>query len=152
MSEHHQLLDSFIRECAQRMGIACEVAVSPAAQDGPVAVNIQAPNDANLLIGKDGQNLKALEHVTRAFWARTNPGGPPVSIDVNDYRKTKTAELVSMVRTAASRVRDTRRSEALDPMTSYERRVVHTELASYQDLSTESIGQEPYRRVVIKPL
>jgi len=52
----------------------------------------------------------------------------------------------------AHRVRISKKAEALVPMSSYERRLVHVELASYADLETESIGEEPKRRIVIKPL
>jgi spoIIIJ-associated protein len=57
-----------------------------------------------------------------------------------------------MVRNVVARVRDTRRSQALLPMSSYERRIVHMELASYTDVASESTGEDPHRRVVIKPL
>ena len=95
--------------------------------------------------------MKALEHVIRAAWARMQPGGPSVTLDVNDYRREKQEELVQMVRTAIERVRNTNRPEALPPMSAYDRRLVHTELAAYTDVGSESVGQEPYRRVVIKP-
>ena len=71
-------------------------------------------------------------------------------LDVNDYRKSRAIYLIDLAKQAVNRVRNTQKAEALLPMTSYERRVVHMELASCPDIATESIGEEPYRRVVIK--
>jgi spoIIIJ-associated protein len=153
MSEQsHQALITFINTAIKYMGVACEVAVAGGSDGTPITVTIQAPEDARMLIGKDGQNLRAFEHIIRTFCARNAIASRSVVVDVNDYRRARAAELVSSIHAVAQRVRETRRSEALDPMTSYERRVVHTELAAYHDLLSESIGQEPQRRVVIKPL
>ncbi len=145
-------LTTVVRDIVSRLHQQCDVHVADQGADAPLLVSVQAPQDANLLIGKDGQNLKALEHIIRTIWKRHDASGRQIALDINDYRKTRATELASLVQSAAQRVRDTRRSEAMDPMTAYERRIVHTELAAYHDLSTESIGQEPHRRVVIKLL
>ena len=73
-------------------------------------------------------------------------------VDVNNYRKARANYLIETAREAAQRVIQTQKAEALSPMTSYERRLVHTELAGYKEVQTESIGQEPHRRIVVKPL
>ena len=86
------------------------------------------------------------------MWLRKSPEHGTVVVDVNNYRSEQNERLVGSVHEAAVRVQQTRKSEALPPMTSYERRIVHTELAVYSDLTTESVGQDPHRRVVIKPL
>jgi len=151
-------IEEKISECVQRLtehlNVECACAVTINADEGGsvVSVALQAPEHGKLLIGKNGQNLQALEHVLRVMLVHHEPNIRTVSVDINDYRKTKIQELTEMVAHTARRVRDTQRSEALPPMTSYERRIVHTELASWTDLSTESVGQDPQRRVVIKPL
>lgn len=150
-SETTALLNDFVRRIADFMQIPCEVSVS-ADDGGTVRVAVQAADNGRLLIGKNGQNLKALEHVVRVMWLRQHPDNRSVVVDVNDYRAERAQELIQLVREAATRVQQTGRSEALEPMTSYERRIVHTELATFSDLSTESVGQDPHRRVVIKPL
>jgi len=117
-----------------------------------VAVSIYVPENARFLIGKNGENLKALEHILRAMLLRNDKEIASLSVDVNDYRKAKSSEVINLAREAAVRVRNTKKAEALYPMSAYERRLVHAELASHPDVSTESIGDEPQRRVVIKPL
>jgi spoIIIJ-associated protein len=144
-------LKEFIQTVAQYMQTPCEVAVSRDAAN-QIHVAIQAPDQGRILIGKGGQNLRALEHIARMVLFRQNADQRSVSIDINDYRAERVRELGVLVQASATRVRQTGKSEALEPMTAYERRIVHTELASYSDLSSESVGQDPCRRVVIKPL
>jgi len=151
ISENTSIIHDFVRRVADYMQIPCEVAIS-SEENGAVRVAVQADDNGRLLIGRNGQNLKALEHVVRMVWVRQHPEARSVVVDVNDYRAERSKELIQLVREMATRVQQTRRSEAFEPMTSYERRLVHTELASYSDLASESVGQEPLRRVVIKPL
>lgn len=151
ISENSPIIHDFVRRITEYMQIPCEVSVS-SEEGGSVRVAVQAADNGRLLIGKNGQNLKALEHIVRIMWLRQNPDNRSVVVDVNDYRAERSKELIQLVRETASRVQQTRRSEAFEPMSSYERRLVHTELATYSDLATESVGQDPHRRVVIKPL
>jgi spoIIIJ-associated protein len=150
-SEHTTIIEDFIRRVTEYMQIPCECAVHTE-ENGSTRVAIRTNEDGRLLIGKNGQNLKALEQVVRLVLMRQQQEYRGVVVDVNDYRAEQTQKLVESVHAAAVRVQQTRKSEALDPMSSYQRRVVHTELAVYSDLATESVGQEPHRRVVIKPL
>ena len=117
-----------------------------------LAVSVFTSENARFLIGRNGENLKALEHVIRSMLLKNNKELSGISVDVNDYKKSKALLVIDLAKEAAARVQNTKKAEALYPMTAYERRIVHTELASYPDLSTESIGDEPQRRVVIKPL
>lgn len=144
------------------MNLDCQVelkeefdSISSRQADSPkntLAVSVFTPENARFLIGRDGESLRALEHVMRAILLKNNKEISGLSIDVNDYKKSRASFVIDLAKEAATRVRNTKKAEALCPMTAYERRVVHTELASYPDLSTESIGDDPQRRVVIKPL
>jgi spoIIIJ-associated protein len=123
---------------------------------GFVIASIESDKDLSMLIGKNGQNLTAFDHVARLLVSRrlnTEQDKPPVNfiVDINDYRKSRTNYLVDVARNVAKRVIQTQRAEALLPMNAYERRLVHTELALFKELQTESIGQEPRRRIVVKP-
>jgi len=142
-----------VRTITGYLQIPCEVSVAVAENESSgVSVNLTAAEDGKYLIGKGGQNLRALETVVRSMVSRGLSRPVPLTVDVNDYRKQQEEELVSRIHEIAGRVRDTRKAEALDPMTAYERRIVHTELAVYHDIVSESVGQEPYRRVVIRPV
>lgn len=144
------------------MDIDCQIEVKEEQSDsygeGATVVSIHTSDNARFLIGKNGQNLKALEHVVRSMLIKSvNPGGgggdkeSTIVLDVNDYKKSRASYLIDMAKQAVVRVRNTQKAEALFPMSAYERRIVHMELAAYPDVATESIGFEPQRRIIIKP-
>jgi len=70
---------------------------------------------------------------------------------VENYKKSREEFLRELARQAAARVRETKENLLLKPMSAYERRVVHAEIGALPDIMSESIGQEPERRVLIKP-
>ncbi len=136
------------------MNLDCQVEIKEESdsEKNILAIAVYTPENARFLIGRNGENLKALEHIMRAMLLKNNKEISGISVDVNDYKKSRASYVIDLAKETATRVRNTQKAEALCPMTAYERRVVHTELASCPDLSTESIGEEPQRRVVIKPL
>ena len=143
------------------MNIECQIEAREEPADshgeGAVVVSVQTLDDSRFLIGKNGQNLQAMEHVLRAMLIKpaSSYGGDSkegaIILDVNDYRKSRATYLVDMAKQTVARVRNTQKAEALFPMSAYERRIVHMELAAYPDIATESVGSEPQRRVIIKP-
>ena len=134
------------------MNLDCQVEMRE--ENGPelkaVVVSVYTPDNVRFIIGKNGQNLKAFEHVVRAMLLKNNDG-QNIIIDINDYKKSRASFVVDTAKQAVTRVRNTQKAEVLIPMSAYERRIVHMELASYPDVATESIGDEPQRRIVIKP-
>lgn len=112
--------------------------------------------DSSLLIGRDGENLRALQVLVKIMAARKiddNAKIAPFSLDVNHYRKQRAVFLKEIVRSFADEVELTKKPVTLQSMSSFERRIVHLEIMKRGDkLTTESVGQEPERRVVIKPI
>ena len=144
------------KDLLQRVGFKGEVKF---VENGPsesrlATVSIESDEDLSMLIGKNGQNLEAFERLVRLLASRKLAdleSDLRFTVDINDYRKSRTDYLIGVARDVARRVIQTQKAEALSPMSSYERRLVHTELASYKEIQTESIGQEPRRRVIVKP-
>lgn len=134
------------------MNLDCQVEIRE--ESGPESkttlVSVYTPDNVRFIIGKNGQNLKAFEHLVRAVLLKNNDS-QNIVVDINDYKKSRASFVVDVAKQAVSRVRNTQKAEVLTPMSAYERRVVHMELASYPDVATESIGDEPQRRIVIKP-
>ena len=124
-----------------------------------LTVSLYTPDNARFLIGKNGQNLGAFEHLLRSMFLKPARGGSvggnkniaTINVDVNDYRRSRASYVVDMAKQAVQRVRNTQKAEVLASMSAYERKVVHMELASCPDIATESMGDEPNRRIVIKP-
>jgi len=128
--------------------------ISTEDREGHLYFNIKT-DDSNLIIGQYGQTLKSLQHMARLLARREEEKeggeGPTLfSIDVGDYRRERGEFLEALARKAASRVRETQQDLILKPMNSSDRKMIHLSLASSEDLVTESIGDEPERRIKIK--
>ena len=141
--------------------------------------SVRLRGDADLLIGERGANLAALEHILKKIIQKKSGEGfkfTPTpenkvdddaheqeeysenkyqawrfTLDINDYRMKRMEDLKQDVKAAAKEVRLYKKNVPLRSMSSFERRIVHLLLAEYPDITTESIGEEPDRRVVIKP-
>ncbi len=121
------------------------------APDEPLTVAISTPS-AGVLIGEQGMNLRAFEYVTKLVVRKMMPESPRFIIDINNYREERIADLRTYAKEVASRVIRDREPVELEPMSSYERRIVHSELTAHPDITTESTGEGLERRVVVKPL
>ncbi len=111
---------------------------------------IFSDNDA-LLIGKNGKNLKALSLVVSGYLNKELGRNYKFVIDVNEYKEKREHSLERLAKRIAREVGQTKVAAKLDPMNSYERRIIHNILTNNKKVYTESEGEEPNRCVVIKP-
>lgn len=114
-----------------------------------IVFNIKT-DDANILIGHNGENLLALQHLIRILARRNDEKIVPFNLDINNYRKEKGEKLKTIAEIAAKRARETGRRVILRSMPSYERRIVHLFLSKENDLITESEGIDPNRKITVK--
>ena len=110
---------------------------------------IFSDNDA-LLIGKNGKNLKALSTVVNGYLNTELGRTYKFIIDVNEYKEKREHNLERLAKRIAREVATTKVDAKLDPMNSYERRIIHNILGNNKRVYTESEGEEPNRYVVIK--
>lgn len=131
------------------MGFGGDVAVEE--RDGVFWVFLQL-EDPRQLIGYRGEALGAFEHLVRVLTGKVSKEETPrVMVDINGYREQRSLVIQDLARSVADQVRFSKRSSTLDPMSAYERRIVHTTLAERVDVTTESFGEGDERRVVVKP-
>jgi spoIIIJ-associated protein len=104
-----------------------------------------------LLIGRHGQTLESLQELTRVVIAQKTGMRPRVVVDVEDYRKRQIDRLVARAQEIAKRVARSGREEALEPMNPFLRKVVHDAVGEVSGAQSGSEGEEPDRRVVIRP-
>lgn len=102
-----------------------------------------------LLIGKRGQTLNSLQMLTQFVANRYSKQYLTVVLDAEDYRQRRNETLVHLAEKTAQRVLKTGKEVALEPMPSYERKVIHTALMKYNRIKTYSSGKDPYRHLVI---
>lgn len=107
---------------------------------------------AAFLIGKRGQTLNALQQLTQLVLNKSAKSFMLVRLDVEDYRERRQASLEQLAERMADKAIRTRRKVTLEPMPSYERKIIHNVLANRLDIETYSEGIEPNRYLVIEPI
>lgn len=108
-------------------------------------------NNNQILIGKDGRTLKALENLVRQKISTEFGVYFKITLDVEDYRDKKDNRLIRLAKQTAKDVVRTKTKAVLDNMTSYERRVIHNALTDFKGVTTHSEGEEPNRHIIIEP-
>lgn len=138
-------------EFFKKMSFEVEVDLLPQ-REMTLPVNLKT-EEPQILIGERGETLSELQHILKIILRRKIDIKDPfyLDLDVNDYKKKKIAYLKEMARSAAEEVALTKKEKILLPMSAYERRIIHMELADNPSITTESIGQEPERKVAIRP-
>jgi len=95
--------------------------------------------------------LQDIQHLLNAICKKKIDPNLVLDFDINDYKKKRVKFLKEMAHTLAEEVVLVKKEKILDPLPAFERKIIHTELSKRTDVTTESIGKEPMRRVVIKP-
>ena len=115
-----------------------------------VVIKMYADNNS-ILIGKNGQTLKALEIIIKQMVLVKYGARFKVSLDVENYKDKKEATLIRIAKRTAKEVAKTKVAASLENMNAYERRIIHNALTDFKGVTTESEGEEPNRHIVIKP-
>ena len=124
--------------------VKCDVKI----EDFCILVKINGDNISHL-IGYRGATINALQVLATAIANKHSTSKTVVIVDVGDYREKRKKILEDLAEKISQRVIKTRKSITLDPMTAYERKVIHTKLQNSDRVKTFSKGEEPYRKVVI---
>lgn len=118
-------------------------------RENQVILNIKG-SDVSHFIGYKGKTIESFQSILNSMLQREDEDYAKVFVEVNDYKKQKEENLKRLANKMANNVIRFRKPIRLEPMSAYERLIIHTELANRDDVETESIGEEPRRRVVIK--
>jgi len=140
-----------IEELILKMGFIGTVTITETGEADSVTCDITTDVDSNFLIGQHGINLQALQHLARLIVRKHIPEKIRFTLDINKYRQQKNQSIIEQARSAAQEAISQSRSVFLQPMTTYERRIVHLELSTNSNVVTESIGEGESRKIVIKP-
>lgn len=139
---------SFLSEVFDAMGLGVDIT----AKTGTEELNVGMSGDRmGLVIGKRGDTLDALQYLTSLVVNRESDERVRVILDTENYREKRRAALLALSKRLAEKVARTGKKHTLEPMNPYERRIIHSALQSNEEVTTFSIGEEPYRKVVIAP-
>ena len=137
----------FLSGLLERMGVKAQIEISTR-ENGGINVNLSG-NGMGASIGRRGETLDAIQHLTNYAVNRGSEKHLHISVDAENYRSKREESLTRLAEKMAEKAIKYKRSMALEPMNSYERHVIHTALQNYEGVTTSSTGVEPNRRVVV---
>ena len=146
---------SVLETLLARVGVVASVVsqTKPPIEGGEGASNVitldVTGDDLGILIGRRGQTLSSLQYIVRLIVAHQEKARVAIVIDVEGYKQRRYGALQALAWRMAEQVKVRGRSFALEPMSAYERRIIHLTLADDPDVITESIGDGEARKVVI---
>lgn len=117
----------------------------------PITVHIEA-DDAQLIVGRDGQTIAALQYLANRILSRTWPKCPRIRLDAGDYRHKQEIKLTEMALFLSGKAKKTGKVQSTRPLSSFHRRVVHMALQNDQRVQTRSKGEGAMKRVLILPV
>jgi spoIIIJ-associated protein len=145
-NDFERAMVEFVTNLLGKANLPAEVRID-AREEGRLVLEILSPEPA-ILIGKHGATLEALQLISNIRAGRINDGEPiRVILDAEDYRYRREQSLLHMANRVARDVRRTRRSELIEPLNAFERRIVHTALGEEGDITTESEGDGLYKQI-----
>ena len=148
MHNPEKIAEAFIKEMGMAMGILIGVKITASEKQLDIVLT---GDNMGILIGKRGQTLDAIQYLVSLA---VNKGKAPyvnVVIDSENYRKRRRDILESLAHNLAKKVKSTKKPVTLEPMNTFERRIIHSALQGDRQVSTYSEGSDPFRNIVIAP-
>ncbi len=142
-------LQELINKILALMDISAEVAVNE--EEGALRADIEG-DELSVLIGGRGKTLNALQCLLNVAANHSEEEWHRVILDAAGYREKRLASLEKCAVKTAEQALEENREISLEPMNSYERRIVHCALADREDIKTISCGDEPYRFIIVSPI
>ena len=141
-------IKELVKELVTNMGLTCNLEVKK--RENGLNITIIADNNS-ILIGKNGRTLDSMTAIIKHAVFNEIGEYYPFVLDVGEYKQAREQRLERIAKKTAREVAYTKVPAKLEPMNSYERRIIHEALADNKKVITESEGEEPNRSVVIKP-
>jgi spoIIIJ-associated protein len=155
--EHDPILDrteSVVSKLIHLMHLEAQVSAHYDERDRDDRRTIQVDirgDDLSVLIGRHSETLNAFQYVASLVVGKEVQEWVQLSVDVEGYRHRREKQLIQMAKRMAEQVAKNGKRQSLEPMPSGERRIIHIALRDHPDVTTESTGEEPHRKVTIVP-
>ncbi len=149
MNEKIQIAASYLSDIFEKMGVA-DTTITPIQQNEAVVLKVEGEK-AGTLIGRRGETMEALSYLASLAANRTGGDYLKLGLDVAGYRSKRESDLASLAHRIGARVLKNGRSQELEPMNPYERRIIHSAISEMEGVHSESRGEGADRRVVIYP-
>lgn len=151
-----EIAEETVRHLLEKMFVQADVSArfgepTRSGEQAPVWVDILG-NDLSILIGRRAETLNALQYIAGLIINKEIGNNIHLIVDVEGYRVRREHQLKQLAHRMADQAIKTGRRQVLEPMAANERRIIHIELRNHEQIKTESIGDEPNRKVTIIPL
>lgn len=141
----------FIKEYIQVIGLKMNLDIKTEVREADDIFSVTMVSDNNpILIGKDGRTINAMQLLIRQALQNQTRMTIKVNLDASNYKAKKIKKFEFEIKNIVREVQKTKTDAKLDPMNSYQRRIVHSLISGFSNVETESVGEEPNRCVVIK--
>jgi spoIIIJ-associated protein len=140
---------TFLQELAAVVGLSFQTKISQ--YEDRIIFLVQS-DDGDVLVGKDGETLEALQHLLRLAIAKRYKQGLKVLVDINGYREKRKKALTLMAKRMADRAKKTGKRLKTDPLNPYERRIIHSIFKHNKSITTKSEGEGHTKKVIISPI
>lgn len=140
--------EKFLLDVSEKMGAPVTIDVE---KKGKQVKFILSGEKIALLIGKRGQTLNSLQYLTQLVINRSSGQYLNVMVDAEHYRERRNETLIHLAQRLAQKAVQTKKEVSLEPMPSYERKIIHTALIENKKIKTYSSGEDPHRHIVIAP-
>lgn len=157
LPEHDPLLDhteAVVSKLLHLMGLKAQVSAQYGETDRDdrryINVDVRG-DDLSVLIGRRSETLNAFQYIASLIIGRETEQFVQLVVDVEGYRDRREKQLIQMAKRVADQVAKNGRKQTLEPMPAAERRIIHLALRDHPAVTTESTGEEPYRKVVVYP-
>jgi spoIIIJ-associated protein len=145
LKETKKVVQEFFKQAGFEAGITAE-----RKENQKISVKITT-EEPKRLIGQRGETLLEIQRLIRAIIRKKTKESFYLDLDINEYKEKKDQYLKETVRSLADEVALSQEEKALPPMSSYQRRIIHLELADRKDVSTKSVGEGADRKIIIIP-
>jgi len=146
-SDVEEYINEFLTKTTTDMGVKARIEISE--EDGVFTAKMFSNNNS-ILIGKDGRTLKSLQVLLRQALSNQIKFNVKVNLDASNYKVKRERFFEKDIKNIINDVMKSKDEVKLDPMNSYQRRIVHSVASEYYNIETESFGEEPERYVVIR--
>ena len=147
ISESAKAALAYFKEVAEKMG-ATRLTYKAYQTERGIKFAVDG-EDSAIVIGRRGETMEALQYLCMLVSSRTDSDYCKIVLDVANYRSKREKTLQSLAHREAAKVKKSLYSQTLEPMNPYERRIVHSAIQEIEGVKSESVGNEPNRRIVI---
>ena len=146
-SDVEEYINEFLTKTTEDMGVKARIEITE--EDGVFTAKMFSNNNP-ILIGKEGRTLKSLQVLLRQALSNQIKFNVKVNLDASNYKVKRERFFEKDIKNIINDVMKSKDEVKLDPMNSYQRRIVHSVASEYYNIETESFGEEPERYVVIR--